>query len=434
LWAITGQAAMFTSKSSKSEVPVQSLDASTTGLTPSQKTKAGYLRKHGLRDFIYLILVVIVGYLARHYLAFPLTDGMKWRARPTLSTGAPGLSRRFPGTDGMRPCLFIVPPTATNQPVVSGSIDDCVLLVPNGMRLDLFELDLSQSVFYPIKTDLYQPDIIPLAFTRTYHPIGDWETRFKISLPNVYNPFLYGSRMPYTYLVWTLPDQFEVPYRRVSPGTMYYDAIYEESLPLAGFGGSRINWNGDGWDISLDDGTTYLSPEAYYSTHPMQGSLVAIFDKAGNEVRLKRQPSGDLTEIRSPNGKWIRLDYDQSRVARARDNSGNSVNYSYGIADRLTNVAYSDGTTIRYIFDSANRITQVECPAGSPLLKNEYGNQGRVVRLQLADGRAYSFQYGTNTDSNYRWIEATDPQSNVIRVNEEDTGYSVQKLPPKKSN
>lgn len=59
-----------------------------------------------------------------------------------------------PGESGLAPCFFIVASTATDQPVVSGTVGDCLLLVPDGRRLDLFEVPLGGS-FVPVKTDLY---------------------------------------------------------------------------------------------------------------------------------------------------------------------------------------------------------------------------------------------------------------------------------------
>jgi hypothetical protein len=208
---------------------------------------------------------------------------------------------------------------ASGQPVSSGSIGDCLMLAPNGKKLDLFEVDLWTGEFVPVKSDLYVPDKIPLAFTRVNLPMDDWSRGFRIFFRHVYDPYLFMDRNPYTSSQWVLPDNVHIHYKRISSGASYSDAVYEFDGILPSFAGSRINWNGDGWDVALQDGTTYLSPEAYNGKRPQQGSLVGIFDAGGHEVRLSRRTNGDLTEIKSPSGGWIRLTYAQDKIVETKD-------------------------------------------------------------------------------------------------------------------
>jgi hypothetical protein len=193
----------------------------------------GYLRRRGWKDLIFLAVVLTLGYSGKHYLldsdAYglnPVDDLRKWKRRPQLSPGRDSVSQAKPGQSGMFPCFFIVPPGAVDQPVVSGSVDHCRLLIPDGRQLDLFEVVLGGN-FFPIQTDLYVPDVIPLAFTRTYRPIDDWAKRNRICFGHVYDLYLWGHRQPYTDLTWFLPDGVEIFYRRVSPGTGYADAVFE---------------------------------------------------------------------------------------------------------------------------------------------------------------------------------------------------------------
>lgn len=259
------------------------------------------------------------------------------------------------------PCFFVVPPSANEQPVVSGSVGECLFLVPDGRKLNLIEVALG-GVALPIKTDLFVEDSFPLAFTRTYVPKDDWSTRNRIFLPHVYDPYLTGSRDPYTYLDWLLPDRQSIHYERISPGTGFADAIFENPGPGPVFGGSRVGWNRWGWDVTLQNGITYLSPgpEAYYATRPQQGSLVGIFDQEGNEVRLSRNSDGDLTEVKSPSGRWIRFHYDAGHMVQADDSSGNKVEYEYDANDRPRMVKYPSGQSTTYAYDTSNRIISAE--------------------------------------------------------------------------
>jgi hypothetical protein len=49
----------------------------------------------------------------------------------------------------------------------------------------------------------------------------------------------------------------------LAPGTGFADSIFGAESSSRIFANSRVNWNGWGWDWTLPDGTTYLSPEAY---------------------------------------------------------------------------------------------------------------------------------------------------------------------------
>ena len=388
----------------------------------------GYLRSRGWKDFIFVCLAVTLWTGIRHYLS-PPSDYAKWKMRVKA---APDLSiAQEPGRSGLPPCFFIVRPKAVNVPSIdSGSVDDCLSLLPNGHRLDVFEIPL-EGGFLPIKTDLYVPDTIPLAFTRTYFPLTAWSERFQVFLPHVYDPFLTGSRFPYTYQDWRLPDGQSVHYQRISPGTGFADAIFGADSSSRIFANSRVNWNGWGWDWTLPDGTTYLSPEAYNATRPQQGSLVGIFDANGNEVRLSRSERGELTEIKSSGGPWIRLEYEHSRMIRARDSSGGAVEYEYDPVGRLSAVKYPGGNTTKYSYDMQNRVLGVQNPSENVAMEIAYDSIGAIAAITMDRERAYHFRYAV--DRAFKTLEAfvTDPGGRVthveMRSQEGQLVYSIQK-------
>lgn len=394
------------------------------------KPKKGYLQRRGWKDLIFLCVVLVLGYAAK--LRFTLSDIEKWKARPQLSPRVVPSSQPKQVQSGHMPCFFIVPSGAINQPVVSGSVGECLLLVPDGRKLDLIEVDLGGFVF-PIRTDLFVEDIFPLAFTRSYFPRDDWSSRNRIFLPNVYDPYLMGSRHPYTYLDWWLPDRQSIHYQRISPGTGYADAVYENPSPGPVFGRSRVAWNGYGWDLALEDGTTYLSPEAYSAKRPQQGSLVGIFDKEGNEVRLSRNSDGDLTEVRSPSGRWIRFHYDAAgHMIQATDGSGNKVEYEYDANNRLRKVKSPSGQSTTYAYDTSNRIVSAEDSLAGTILAVEYeAKQGAVTRVTTG-GRTYDFRYVYDEVSNSTHVDITGSQGEATRVrvqgSEKAIFYTVEKL------
>lgn len=360
-----------------------------------------------------------------------LTDLERWRARPQLSSRHALASQPKLGESGAPPCFFIAPPGSTDQSVVSGSVDDCLVLRPDGRKLDLFEMFLGGD-FIHVKTDLYVQDVIPLAFTRTHRPFDDWSRYFQIYLGHVYDPFLSGNRYPFTYVDWYLPDGQNVHYGRVSAGTGYADAVYEHGGTMPVFGGSRVGWNGGGWDLSLLDGTTFLSPAVNWITRPQEGSLVGIFDKDGHEVQLFRRPNGDLTEVRSPGGHWIRLEYSKSRIIRARDNAGETVDYKYDSIHRLAEVGYSTGLAITYRYDSSNRIVRTEYFPTAFAIQATYDSDGKVIELSLGDGQKYYFRYTVGQTQSSEQVDITDSRGKVTRVGVQRDGdifrYAVSKL------
>ena len=357
----------------------------------------------------------------------------KWRARPHLDSHAGLFSQEVVGRDGDSPCFFVVPKTAIDPPAGSGTVGDCVDLVPDGRRLDLFEVELWSGTFIPIVTDDYLQDTISLAFTRIVYPLDDWARRFHVFLRHVYDPYMSGSRNPYTYIDWLLPDS-QVYYRRVSTGSGYSDAVFENEAHSPIFAWSRINWNGDGWDLALQNGTTYLSPEAYRATRPQQGSLVAIFDEKGNEVQLSRKFNGDLTQIKSPGKRFITLAYDaQGAVTQLKDSDGNVVRYKYDATDRLVSVMYPNGRRIEYSYNSANQIVGVEDSADSSVVKIAYDALNRVAQETLSNGSSYSFRYGPLQNGMNTWVEIAGPQSETVRVTLTGDSYSVSGIQASKA-
>jgi len=323
-------------------------------------------------------------YLLPRYLNHSgLTDHQKWLARPKLGPNPSSVSTNG-NEHNSTPCLFLLPPGAVGQPAISGSVADCLTLVPDGKKLDLLELDLGSGELLPIETDLYVAGSIPLAFTRTYYPEDDWARKFNVHLPHVYDPYLTGSRFPYTYTNWLLPDRQTIHFERISPGTGFADYIADCKSLAASFAGSRIAWNGFGWDLTLPDGSTYLSPEAYNATRPQQGSLTGIFDKDGREVRLTRAQNGDLQEIRSPDGQWIRIGYNAAgQIVRATNNSGQFVDYGYDPENRPQTVRYSDGRTVTYTYSPLNSVASVVDLSRSLQLSVKYNGHGMPSELIL---------------------------------------------------
>jgi YD repeat-containing protein len=186
-------------------------------------------------------------------------------------------------------------------------------------------VDPSTGVFVMQKTDLYLPDVIPLALTRTYNSGDNLIRSFGRGMVNPYAMFLWSAQQ-YQEADLILPEGGKVHFVRTSPGTHWSDAVFvhQETAATSAtptrFYKSRMAWNGDGWDLVLQDGTTYVFGE--------NAPLQAIRDRYGNTVTITHTSGqrGNVTQVTSPNGRWLAFTYDTSnRISQVKDNIGRVV-------------------------------------------------------------------------------------------------------------
>jgi YD repeat-containing protein len=392
-----------------------------------------YWKSRGWKDLIFLAVLFVLGLAAKQYMYEPtLTDYLRWQRRPSLDfnslSKAQSLTLPDSGRNGLPPCLFIAPSKDAESPHPTGTIADCLLLIPNGEKLNLFEINLTTGLFIPVRTDAYIQDSPPVAFTRTYFPPDKWARRFQVYLPNVYDIFLTGSRNPCTYEDWQLPDRQVIDYSRISSGKGYKDAVFESSRIIPTFLFSRVDWNGWGWDLSLLDGTTLLSPEAYNSTRPQQGAIVGVFDKDGHEVLVSRETNGDLASITAPGGRKLQILYDRDRLSQILDPSGHSVTYVYDGLDRLITVELPGGETTNYDYDDTNQIVSVDDEPESLHLKNRYNSHGVLIETSMGSGIDYSFSPARDSNQQaHVTISAPGKRALIVTMRTEDENiyYSV---------
>jgi len=193
-------------------------------------------------------------------------------------------------------------------------------------------VDVATGLFVMDKVDLTLPDVLPITLTRTYRPKDPTSRAFGI-----------GSTHPFAMRLWSaqnwqeadiiLPDGGRVHYVRISPGTGFLNAVYEHTATPTAFYKSRIAWNGNGWDVTLRDGTVYV----FGNVAPLQ----AIRDRFGNTITIEHHSgqSGNVTRVSSPNGRWMSFTYDVSnRITQAKDHIGRTVGYQYDASGRLWKV------------------------------------------------------------------------------------------------
>ena len=285
-------------------------------------------------------------------------------------------------------------------------------------------VDLSTGLFVLDKTDLIIPDTLPLMLTRTYRPQDSASRAFGIGTSFTYDLYLYSTQ-EYVVADLILPSGGRVHYNRISPGTSFSDAEFEHTATASAFYKSRLKWNGNGWDLRLKNGVTYVFGD--------EAPLHTIKDRNGNKVTISRagsngfgSPSGPVTKLTSSNGRSISFTYDASnRVTQAKDNVGRIVNYTYDASGRLWKVTDPNGGVTEYGYDTSNRMTTIKDARAITFLTNQYDASGRVIKQTQADGTTYQFAYTTDASGRVTQTDVTDPRGAVRRAAFNAAGFTT---------
>ena len=265
-----------------------------------------------------------------------------------------------------------------------------------------FQVDLHSGMFVLRQTDLFVPDVLPLALTRTYRPWSSYVRAYGVGASHPYDICPTGTRFPYTYQDLNLEDERQIHFQRISKGTSYADAIFQHSETGSEFLGARDTWNGNGWTLDLTDGRRILFPEAYNAKSYAQGAATDMSDSAGNHIRLKRDAARNLQQLVSPSGRVINLQYDAAnRIVEASDDSSHVRKYNYDASGHLG--AVTDRTNLLYRFRYESLLhergydpylmTQIVDGNGRVLLRNTFADGSRVSAQTLDDGQVIRYEY-----------------------------------------
>ncbi|HEV2387693.1 MAG TPA: RHS repeat-associated core domain-containing protein [Candidatus Acidoferrales bacterium] len=295
-------------------------------------------------------------------------------------------------------------------------------------------VNLGTGLFDYQKTDLYEPDVIPIVLTRMYRQNDAASRAFGVGTNHPYDIFLVGDSFPYTYLDLVMADGSRVHFTRTSTDTTYTDAVYVANSDPGPFFGATIVWNGNTsqWNLTRRDGTVYVFPDSYQKTRGQQGAVLSITDRNGNTLTITRDSNSNATQITSPNGRWIALTYDSNyRITQASDELGRTVLYSYDSGGRLTQVTDANGGIWKYTYDAYNNMTSITDPRTITYLTNKYDSSNRVIEQDLPYGAKYLLSYnasgcadtppgaggsGQESVSGVCQTTVTDPNGNVETV------------------
>jgi YD repeat-containing protein len=303
--------------------------------------------------------------------------------------------------DGSHPYLTISLVPGALPPTFKNSVQLTPPTLHHGVPVNEFQVDLSTGRFVLRQTDFFVPDAMPLSLTRTYVTWGYHSKAFGIGGNHPYDFCPTGTRNPYTYMDLNLEDFQYVHMLRISKGTGYADAVFRHDETASEFYGAQVRWDGNGWILSMRDGSRVYFPESYNAKNCAQGAPTRILDGAGHQIELKRDKVRNLEELVSPSGHWIKFKYDAAdRIVEAEDDSRNVRTYSYDRTGHVETVSDESGVLYRFEYAPLLReagfdpwlLTAVMDRDWKVLLHNKY-LWGRVSEQALADGEVYRLEY-----------------------------------------
>jgi len=147
------------------------------------------------------------------------------------------------------------------------------------------------------------------------------------------------------------------------------------------------------------------------------GGLISIKDLNGNQLTFSR------TGIGHSSGKTITFERDtQGRITKVIDPMGQAIEYGYSAAGDLIAVSDRMRQVSRFGYDNSHYLLTIEDPRGIQPIRNEYDDQGRLVRHTDAFGKIFEFVHDVDarrevvTDRlGHSRVLEFDARGNVIR-------------------
>jgi Domain of unknown function (DUF6531) len=177
-----------------------------------------------------------------------------------------------------------------------------VIRCPCQSSAPLFCADLASGLFVQRQTDLYVEDVLPLAVTRTYRP-GDYNRRdFGVGMSLTNSTALHSTNQ-YQVADLIMPDGGLVHYARIinpaNPTDNDWTTAHFITNTPGLFYQSRIDWNGNGWNLIRTDGVLLV----FADNAPMQ----SMQDRFGNKITLTYSGGtrGNVLQMSSSNGRFI---------------------------------------------------------------------------------------------------------------------------------
>ena len=279
--------------------------------------------------------------------------------------------------------------------------------------------EMATGLFPYRRTDLVIPDTIPIVIERTYRQGDSNSYSFGVGTTSIYDVRLW-SEHNYKEADLVLPDGATVLYKRISAGEGYLEAEYKATGTSSIFCDSILKWHDGGWNLTLTNGITYVFGE--------DAPLQAIRNRQGQQLTITREGGtlGNITQITSPHGKWVKFTYDSSnRITEIKDNGGRTLKYAYNKAGLVEAATDPAGRTTKYEYDGSGDMTSVTDPRGNKYLETEYESHDRVSKQKLANGGTYEFSYTTGESGKVESTTITEPDGSKRKVTFNSEGFAT---------
>jgi YD repeat-containing protein len=237
----------------------------------------------------------------------------------------------------------------------------------------------------------------PLVLRRTYLSNYHVSKQFGIGATHDGELYLIGDGARFQYASLILAAGTRINFARVSPGTSFWNAMYEHRESIGEWQGARLGWTGVSWALREMDGSLSVFKGCDGPTDSC--SILKTRDADGHSITYRRNSQGRLARMEA-GAAWIAFDYDaEDRITRAYDSTEHQVRYEYDGSKRLSRVIGDEGTVRRYTYTAADQMATVIEPETD--IENFYDAGGRCVRQinRFPDASPYVFDFTYRVDN-----------------------------------
>jgi YD repeat-containing protein len=259
-------------------------------------------------------------------------------------------------------------------------------------------VSLDIGLYFRANEDIVVPGTPALVLRRSYVSSDRVTREFGIGTTHADEWYLRGDGQRFQWAELIRPGESRVRFVRTSPGTSFFNAMYQNRASADEWRGARLGWTGFDWALRLADGTlARFRPCGPDNTG--RCSIVSYRDADGHVTNYRRNDAGRLERLESGRERWIAFDYDEhDRVIRAYASTKREVRYEYDGRGRLAQVTTGNVATHRYTYTDLDEMATIVEPGTD--IENSYEN-GRCVKQinRYADGSPpYIFNFDYTLD------------------------------------
>lgn len=239
------------------------------------------------------------------------------------------------------------------------------------------------------------------------------------------------------------PQDLTLGFRPLSGTNAKLESLSSTSMYVAGSWPGPVElldydtveaYDADRYQLTLEDGRKLVIDQ--------QRGLERITDVHGNTLTIG---SGGITHSA---GKSVAFQRDaQGRITQITDPNGQRLSYTYDGRGDLGSVRNAVANQTSYAYNSSHGLLSITDPRGTPMIRNEYDSDGRLLRNIDADGDVISYTHQPNTrqeivtdrlgkqtvyayDLEGNIVQVTDPQGNVTQYTYDSLGNKTSETNP----